>query len=75
MSQYYESADDNKITNLDYDIRTDGQPVYLGRAERGTLSSEGKWLIYYFTYNASDNMITKRMAIGVWDNRTSLIYT
>lgn len=48
---------------LDYDVRTDGQPVYQGFAPSGLAEGENGWLIYKFTYDVSNNM-TQRDVYG-----------
>lgn len=58
----------------DYDGRTDGQPVYLGFALRTAATSDSVWIIYKFTYDGSDQMTTRKVAYGIWDNRASLTY-
>lgn len=58
----------------DYGSNTDGSPVYLGYAILGKATSDDAWMIYYFTYDASVQMLTKKTAYGAWDNRASLTY-
>lgn len=58
----------------DYDVREDGQPVYLGYSLIGKATSEDAWMIYYFTYDAHNQMLTKTTAYGVWDDHASLTY-
>ena len=63
---------------LDYDVRTDGQPVYQGFAPTGLGESQDGWLIYKFTYDGSNNM-TQRDIAGVdedvnWTGRTGYTY-
>lgn len=59
---------------VDYDGRTDGQPVYLGMAVKSAATSESVWIVYKFTYDGSDQMLTRKSAYGIWDNRASLTY-
>lgn len=58
----------------DYVARTDGQPIYLGFAVRTAATSDSVWIIYKFTYDASDQMTSRKTAFGIWDNRASLTY-
>lgn len=47
---------------LDYTGRTDGQPLYQGFAPTGLAEGSSGWLIYEFTYDASDNMTERNVA-------------
>lgn len=59
---------------IDYDARTDGQPVYIGYAISGKGTSDDAWIIYNFQYNGSNFLTSKKAAYGVWDDRGSLTY-
>lgn len=59
---------------LDYGSRTDGQPVYKGNAVSGVATSTASWIIAKYTYDGSNNILTKTTAYGSWDNRASLTY-
>ena len=66
-------------TNLqmqcDYDVRTDGQPVYLGFAPRGLATTVEGWLIHKFTYDVSDRVVTRTIAYDKWSVRaTTAVY-
>ena len=64
---------------VDYDTRTDEQPVYVGYAPPGTATSSAAWIIikYNFTSNVpsdplpADGVYT---ATKAWDNRASYSY-
>lgn len=57
-------------TRLDYDVRTDGNPVYVGKAPQGTLTSAVAWTVQRLTYDASARLILVEVRSGVvWDNR------
>lgn len=58
-------------TRLDYDVRTDSNPVYLGRALDGTSVTE-TWTIQKFTYDGSDRVTQIQVTEGRWDARTTL---
>lgn len=58
----------------DYDVRTDGNPIYLGYAIAGKATSDDAWMIYKFTYDANSQMIVKQTAYGTWTGRASLNY-
>ena len=55
---------------FDYDVRTDGQPVYLGQAAHGTAQNEKRWVLFKYTINAS-GFITKIESVGegIWSVR------
>ena len=59
----------------DYVARTDGQPIFLGFARKGRLTSEDAWLIYKFTYDVNDQVTLRQSAKGTWDDRAALSYT
>ena len=49
--------------------------LYRGFAERGVAKSNSEgWLIYYYQYNGSRQIISKTTAIGAWDDREDLDY-
>lgn len=66
---------------LDYDVRTDDNPVYIGFAEylftsdTATVTpstSATVWVIQKLTYDASDRITRIQAARGFWDDRASL---
>ena len=59
-------------TRLDYDARTDDQPVYVGRASAGTLAANADWVIEKLTYDGDDRPTRKQVLKGSWDDRASL---
>ena len=56
----------------DYDVRTDGQPVYLGFAPKGLDASADGWLIHKFTYDVSDRVTVRQIAYDIWDDRADV---
>lgn len=62
----------NLIQLFDYDVRTDGQPVYLGYAPSDTEQSEHGWVIFYFQYNDSGNVTSIQSTRGIWTIRDEL---
>jgi len=54
---------------LDYDTREDGQPVYMGFADKGLGISASGWLLQKFTYDASGKMTKRQIAYDSWDDR------
>lgn len=67
----YDSGSDQDI-NLDYDMRTDDNPVYVGFGAKGLADGADGWLIFKLTYDASDRVTAKKSAYGVWNDRASL---
>lgn len=71
-------SEDELSTNqrrYDYGSRTDGQPVYMGVAERGDLTSTETWLIRKYTYDENDFVTLEQTAVlSSWDNRASATY-
>lgn len=68
----------NLLQKLDYVARTDGQPVYMGFAEKGTQDTDLTWLIQKFTYTTiggADYMSIRQSAVGDWTSRASLSYS
>jgi hypothetical protein len=71
---------------LDYQTRTDCQPVYIGYAEPGSATSEPVWKIMFCEYDNGPStgcLIRRRFALdpdgranftNVYDDRTSLTY-
>ena len=62
------------IILLDYGVRTDGQPLYQGFARTGTSQNTAEWLIYYFQYNGSNQMVSRTISYGTWSGRAGLTY-
>lgn len=60
---------------FDYDVRTDGNPVYIGQAVPGTATSATTWAIKKFTYDSSSRPTQIQNATGAWTNRVSLTYS
>lgn len=63
-------------TRLDYDVRTDSNPVYVGEANQGVATSASEWIVKKLYYDAS-NRLTRIKAHGnvAWDNRSILDWT
>jgi hypothetical protein len=60
-------------TYMDYDVRTDDQPVYVGTAGRGIATSSDGWLIKKFTYDSSNRPTIIQNGVGAWDNRATTV--
>lgn len=60
---------------FDYDVRTDGQPLYVGYAPAGTAAATAIWLIHKFTFTTIagvDNVTRRQVATNVaWTARTT----
>ena len=59
---------------IDYDVRVDDNPVYVGYGDRGIATSSALWLINKITYDGSARVTLVQSAVGVWTNRASLTY-
>ena len=59
----------NLQQRLDYGSRTDGQPDYMGFAEKGLGISASGWLLQEFTYDASGKMTLRQISFDSWDDR------
>ena len=60
---------------LDYDVRTDDNPVYVGFNFRGALVSDTNWILQKLTYDSSNRVILVQVGIDSWNNRTTATYT
>jgi YD repeat-containing protein len=62
-------------TRLDYDVRTDGNPVYVGKAAQGTATAAATWTIQKLTYDTSSRLTRAEVLTGVaWNSRASLAW-
>jgi len=59
---------------LDYQGRSDYQPVYLGTNLPGANLTDTTWNIRYLTYDSDSRVDSIQNATGAWTNRTSLTY-
>lgn len=58
---------------IDYDVRSDANPVYIGVAAQGSLTSLPVWLIQKLSYDTSNRITQQESLVNVvWDNRASL---
>lgn len=71
MPKYYDSGEQLQALRLDYDVRTDDNPVYVGYAERGVSEDDLKWVLHKFTYDGSDRVTVRQVAIGSWTLRST----
>lgn len=56
-------------TRLDYDTRTDGNPVYVGTAAMTAIDTDN-WHILRLTYDSSARLIDKQYQLRSWTSRT-----
>lgn len=57
---------------LDYDTRTDGNPVYVGNAPAGSAPSVSAWRVQRLTYDSSARLARLQVQSGIaWDNRAA----
>ena len=64
----------NLQLRADYDIRTDGQPVYLGFGARSLAAATTGWLLQKFTYDSSGYVTLRQIAYDSWNNRATATY-
>lgn len=74
-AQKVDKVPSERQIRLDYDGRSDDNPVYVGYATAGTASSDSDWMILKFTYDGSDRVTLVQIAYGAWDSRTGLTYS
>lgn len=60
---------------IDYDVRTDENPVYVGYNVRGSATSSSAWILQKITYDASNRITLIQIAVDSWDNRASATYS
>lgn len=60
---------------IDYDGRSDGQPVYRGLAAPGVSTSSSAWTIYKFTYTTDQLTLRQISFKASWDNRATEDYS
>lgn len=70
--QRVETYPGGEEVRFDYDTRTDSNPVYVGSAVPGTLTSAATWTVKKFTYDSSSRPTRVQVASGSWDNRAGL---
>jgi len=69
----------NLATRLAYDVS--GNPIYVGIAAPGSLTSEAKWQVRKLTFDLNGNVTVIEYAGGLpnfsykWDSRLSLVYS
>ncbi len=64
----------NLLMKVDYDTRTDANPVYVGYAPRGSADEDDGWLLQKLTYDTTDRVTIRQVAYGNWTDRTSESY-
>lgn len=56
----------------DYDVRTDGNPVYVGFNAQSALVANTTWVVYKLFYDSSNRLIDKQVIINIaWTARTT----
>lgn len=66
-------------TEIDYNGTSN--PVYVGKAAAGAITTDSMWQIEYLTYNASGNVLTVQWSPNykifgdIWASRDSLSYS
>lgn len=62
-------------TQLDYDGRTDSNPVYIGQNTQGAADTDTDWEIKRITYDITNRAVDIQFLIGAWDQRATLGWT
>lgn len=60
---------------LDYDVRTDSNPVYVGYNFKGALVSDTNWALQKLTYDGSARVTLVQVAVDSWNNRSTTSYS
>lgn len=60
---------------FDYDVRTDSNPVYVGKNDQSAGTGDADWTIQQFTYDSSARPTDIQVLTGIWDDRASLGWT
>lgn len=60
---------------LDYDVRTDSNPVYVGFNFKGAQDAAPNWILQKLTYDGSSRVTLVQIAIDSWLNRTTTVYS
>ncbi|HLG28719.1 MAG TPA: hypothetical protein VI387_00795 [Candidatus Brocadiales bacterium] len=69
----------NKATAIDYDANNN--PLYIGKAEKGSAKSAAVWQLKKFIWDANNNLTDIRWPDGsdsyeyIWDNRNSYSFS
>ncbi len=72
----YNLGFDNFQMQLDYDVRTDDNPIYQGYAAPDVATSTNGWTIYKYTIDASNRVTIRKIAMKVaWDLMATLTYS
>lgn len=58
---------------IDYDVRTDDNPIYIGYGVRGLATSTDGWLINKITYDVSNRPTSIQSGIGKWTERATTV--
>lgn len=69
---------DNTQQRIDTNGRSDNQPVYIGFAVPGLLTSDNGWMIQQWTYTLINGQYMgtlRQIAYDTWDNRTGASYS
>lgn len=61
-------------TLLDYDVRTDGNPVYVGTNAQAAAEADATWTVMRLTYDASNRLTDKQVLTGSWTGRAGLAW-
>lgn len=59
---------------LDYDGRTDSNPVYVGKASQSTLVAATTWEVLKLFYDGSGRLVDSQVITGSWTGRAALAW-
>lgn len=72
LSDIKRSVTDYEV-RLDYDVRTDSNPVYVGKASNASATSDGVWSVQKLSYDSDGRVERVQVLDGsIWDDRASL---
>ena len=74
MPKFYDDGEIQKSKRYDNEGRSDGQPVYIGFAEKGSAENEVEWTIHKFSYDGNGFSTERKVGFGKWSGRVGLSY-
>lgn len=73
MAARYTEIPSNLQMRVEYN--GNGTHKFVGYAARGVSENQNEWLIHYFEYNSSKQVISRTIAYDSWTNRDSANYS
>lgn len=59
---------------LDYDVRLDGNPVYVGTNLQTALIADATWTVQKLFYDITNRLIDAQVLTGTWTGRAALAW-